>query len=115
MEPLTRRQAQVMSMIAAGYTNGQIADAMVIEPKTVKNHVNRLHAKLGARDRAALIACWPAVLARWPGHPGLIAMPPPPVPIRRPRSSAPVSPLRPEHSRFTRPRQTWPATGPEAA
>ena len=49
-----------MAMIAAGNTNGQIAASLVLTEKTVKNHVNRLYAKLGAGSRADAIARWTA-------------------------------------------------------
>lgn len=55
---LSSREAQVMGMIAAGHTNGQIAASLVLTEKTVKNHVNRLYAKLGAGCRADAIALW---------------------------------------------------------
>jgi DNA-binding NarL/FixJ family response regulator len=57
---LSSREAQVMSLIAAGHTNGQIAATLVLTEKTVKNHVNRLYAKLGAGSRADAIALWTA-------------------------------------------------------
>jgi DNA-binding NarL/FixJ family response regulator len=55
---LSSREAQIMAMIAAGHTNGQIAASLVLTEKTVKNHVNRLYAKLGAGSRADAIARW---------------------------------------------------------
>ena len=60
---LSSREAQVMSLIAAGHTNGQIAATLVLTEKTVKNHVNRLYAKLGAGSRADAIARWTAYQA----------------------------------------------------
>ena len=47
-----------MSLIAEGHSNGAIAAQLVLAEKTVKNHVNRIYAKLGADSRAAAIACW---------------------------------------------------------
>jgi DNA-binding NarL/FixJ family response regulator len=55
---LSSREAEIMAMIAAGHTNGQIAASLVLTEKTVKNHVNRLYAKLGAGSRADAIARW---------------------------------------------------------
>lgn len=55
---LSVREAEVMSLIAAGHTNGDIAVKLVLAEKTVKNHVNRIYAKLGADSRAAAIARW---------------------------------------------------------
>ena len=55
---LSSREAEIMSLIAEGNSNGKIAAQLVLAEKTVKNHVNRIYAKLGADSRAAAIACW---------------------------------------------------------
>jgi DNA-binding CsgD family transcriptional regulator len=55
---LSLREAEIMSLIAAGHSNGEIAAHLVLAEKTVKNHVNRIYAKLGAESRAAAIASW---------------------------------------------------------
>ncbi len=55
---LSSREAEIMSLIAAGHSNGQIAAALVLAEKTVKNHVNRIYAKLGADSRAVAIGRW---------------------------------------------------------
>ena len=55
---LSSREAQIMSLIASGHSNGEIAAMLVLAEKTVKNHVNRIYAKLGAESRAAAISCW---------------------------------------------------------
>ena len=47
-----------MSLIAAGHSNGEIAARLVLAEKTVKNHVNRIYAKLGAESRAMAIVRW---------------------------------------------------------
>ena len=52
---LTERELEVLRAIAAGSTNGEIADDLVISELTVKSHVGRIFAKLGLRDRAAAI------------------------------------------------------------
>jgi len=57
---LSSREAEIMTLIAAGHTNGQIAASLVLAEKTVKNHVNRLYAKLGAGSRTDAIARWTA-------------------------------------------------------
>jgi DNA-binding NarL/FixJ family response regulator len=57
-DALSAREAEIMSMIAAGHTNGQIAATLVVAEKTVKNHVNRIYGKLGAGSRADAIARW---------------------------------------------------------
>ena len=48
---LSSREAQIMTLIAAGHSNGQIAERLVLAEKTVKNHVNRIYAKLGVGSR----------------------------------------------------------------
>jgi len=55
---LSAREAEIMSLIAEGHSNGEIATRLVLAEKTVKNHVNRIYAKLGADSRAAAIVCW---------------------------------------------------------
>jgi len=55
---LTRRETEVLELLAAGRTNRQIAQQLTIADKTVRNHVSAILAKLQANDRteAALIA-----------------------------------------------------------
>ena len=55
---LSPRETQVMALIAAGHTNGQIAELLTLAEKTVKNHINRIYAKLGVDSRPAAISCW---------------------------------------------------------
>jgi DNA-binding NarL/FixJ family response regulator len=57
-EQLTRRERQVLELIAAGHSNKRIAFELGIAEKTVKTHVGHLLAKLGVSDRtqAALLA-----------------------------------------------------------
>jgi DNA-binding NarL/FixJ family response regulator len=57
---LSAREAQIMGLIATGLSNGQIAAHLVLSEKTVKNHVNRIYAKLGAGSRADAISRWAA-------------------------------------------------------
>ncbi|GAA1593077.1 response regulator transcription factor [Actinomadura kijaniata] len=56
--PLSRRESEVMHLIARGLSNGEIARSLVISEYTVKNHINRIFAKLGVRTRGAAIARW---------------------------------------------------------
>jgi DNA-binding NarL/FixJ family response regulator len=55
---LSTREAEIMTLIADGHSNGEIATLLVLAEKTVKNHVNRIYAKLGAASRAAAISQW---------------------------------------------------------
>ncbi|WP_416974393.1 response regulator [Streptomyces sp. 4F14] len=52
---LTRREHEVMRLIAAGRTNDEIAAHLVLSPLTAKTHVSRIMAKLGARDRSQVV------------------------------------------------------------
>jgi DNA-binding NarL/FixJ family response regulator len=55
---LSARETDVMDLIAQGHSNGDIARLLVLSEKTVKNHVNRIYAKLGVQNRAAAVAHW---------------------------------------------------------
>jgi len=68
---LSTREIEVMSLIAGGHTNGEIAARLFLAEKTVKNHVRRIYSKLGVHNRPAAIEQWlssrsdpPASLAR---------------------------------------------------
>jgi DNA-binding NarL/FixJ family response regulator len=52
---LTPREAEVLSLIAAGLSNRQIAEHLVLTEGTVKSHINHLLAKIDARDRAQAV------------------------------------------------------------
>ncbi|MFD0504709.1 response regulator [Streptomyces chiangmaiensis] len=55
---LSSREVEVMDLIAAGMNNRQIAAACFISEKTVKNHINRIFAKLHSSSRSEAIAHW---------------------------------------------------------
>ncbi|WHM33348.1 response regulator transcription factor [Streptomyces sp. BPPL-273] len=55
LETLTGREREVLVQVAGGLSNDEIAERLVVSPLTVKTHVNRAMAKLGARDRAQLV------------------------------------------------------------
>ncbi|GAA5042385.1 response regulator transcription factor [Streptomyces similanensis] len=52
---LTVREREVLVQVAGGHSNDEIAERLQVSPLTVKTHVNRAMAKLGARDRAQLV------------------------------------------------------------
>jgi DNA-binding NarL/FixJ family response regulator len=54
-DDLTPREAEVLQLIAAGLTNTEIAERLVVSNATVKSHVNHIFAKIGARDRAQAV------------------------------------------------------------
>ena len=55
LEELTDREREVMALAAAGLSNEQIAERLVVSSATAKTHVSRAMIKLGARDRAQLV------------------------------------------------------------
>jgi DNA-binding NarL/FixJ family response regulator len=55
-EELTAREREVMTLVALGLTNAEIAERLVVSPATAKTHVSRAMMKLHARDRAKLVA-----------------------------------------------------------
>jgi DNA-binding NarL/FixJ family response regulator len=54
-DDLTPREVEVLKLIAAGLSNSEIADTLVVSGATVKTHVNRIFFKTGARDRAQAV------------------------------------------------------------
>jgi LuxR family maltose regulon positive regulatory protein len=52
IEPLTERELEVLHLVAAGWTNQEIAGKLVISVRTVKKHVENIYGKLGVRSRA---------------------------------------------------------------
>jgi len=54
-EPLTAREQQILSLLARGWNNAQIAAELHLAEQTVRNHTRHLYAKLGVHSRAEAI------------------------------------------------------------
>jgi DNA-binding NarL/FixJ family response regulator len=54
-DELTVREIELLTLIAGGSTNAEIAERLVISPLTVKSHVSRILTKMSARDRTQLV------------------------------------------------------------
>jgi LuxR family maltose regulon positive regulatory protein len=50
-EPLTERELEILKLIAAGLTNPEIGEQLVISPETVKKHASSIYGKLGVNNR----------------------------------------------------------------
>lgn len=55
LEDLSEREREVLTLIAEGYNNNEIAQRLVISPKTVRNHITNIFSKLQVADRAQAI------------------------------------------------------------
>jgi non-specific serine/threonine protein kinase len=55
--PLSKREREVVAMVAAGMTNRQIAERLFIAERTAEGHVERIRNKLGVRSRTE-VATW---------------------------------------------------------
>lgn len=55
---LTTREHEVATLLAAGFSNRQIGDALFISVATVKDHVHSILQKTDLRSRSEVAACW---------------------------------------------------------
>ena len=49
---LTEREVEVLSRLAGGKTNGEIAEELFVSVRTVERHIANIYAKIGSRSRA---------------------------------------------------------------
>ncbi len=54
--PLTKREREILSLLAEGLSGAQIAGELVLSPETVRTHVRNAMAKLGASTRSQAVA-----------------------------------------------------------
>ncbi|WP_152188135.1 response regulator [Georgenia satyanarayanai] len=54
-EPLTPRETEILRLLASGFSNREIAEALFLAEGTVKNHISTVLAKLGVRDRTRAV------------------------------------------------------------
>jgi DNA-binding NarL/FixJ family response regulator len=52
-EGLTEREVEVLRLVAQGLTDAQVADQLVISPRTVNGHLRSIYSKIGVTSRAA--------------------------------------------------------------
>jgi LuxR family transcriptional regulator, maltose regulon positive regulatory protein len=57
LDPLSERELEVLRLIAAGYSNQEIAEKLVLAPSTVKKHINNIYTKMRVGSRTQAVAC----------------------------------------------------------
>ena len=55
MEPLSRREREILSLMVQGLSNQQIAESLILSEGTVKNYISTIYSKLGVKDRTQAV------------------------------------------------------------
>jgi ATP/maltotriose-dependent transcriptional regulator MalT len=55
-DPLSERELEVLTLLATGKTNSEVAGDLFVSVGTVKSHTGNIYRKLGARNRAGALA-----------------------------------------------------------
>jgi DNA-binding NarL/FixJ family response regulator len=55
LKTLTKREREIVTLLATGYDNEKIAETLFLAPQTVKNHVSVIYSKLGVKNRFEII------------------------------------------------------------
>jgi len=64
LEELTKKEKEIVYWLSQGYSNAQIAKAMILSEKTVRNHISRILKKLDLKDRVQIVVLgWKTGLA----------------------------------------------------
>jgi len=64
LERLTARERDIMGLLASGCSNAEIGRQLFLAEKTVKNHLNRVYAKLAVTSRGEAVARWLGTASR---------------------------------------------------
>lgn len=67
-ESFSNREKEVLNMMASGYSNRRIAQALFLSEPTVRNYISSIYAKLGTNDRMEVIASAKKLLTYLPRH-----------------------------------------------
>ena len=67
-DPLTAREREISDLVAAGRTNREVADQLVLSTRTIEAHLRNIYGKLGVRSRVELVHALEAHSSQAPGH-----------------------------------------------
>jgi DNA-binding NarL/FixJ family response regulator len=67
---LTRRETEILNLVAGGLTNPEIAEKLFLSIRTVERHISSIYQKIGAEGKAARAMATAFALEHAPQHPG---------------------------------------------